>query len=268
MGLADAGSALQRAGAPSRFIDAAAFLALATALAEVRTVADLLFVTRHRLQAILPHGAFALVAAPAGSCDGAVRAVFGCSVPEDYLAALREQDGWRRSPAALSWLANDEPGFFQLEDHGHGADAEWLERFSRSGLRNMMACGVRHILPGQTISFNFFRLPGPPHLHQRQALKLALPHFHYAVLRILPEISQQGTGLAPLPGGGGAAGTLTPREREVLEWVRRGKTNAEIAAIRGVAYKTVKNQVQAILVKLRVNNRAQAVASAIERGLI
>lgn len=268
MGLADAGSALRRAGASSRCIEPAAFLALATALAEVRTVADLLFVTRHRLQAILPHGAFALVAAPAGSCDAAVRAVFGSNVPEDYLAALREEDGWRRSPAVRSWLAHDEPGFFQLSEQDHDADAEWLERFSRSGLRNTMSFGVRHILPGQTVSFNFFRLPGPPHLHQRQALQLALPHFHYAVLRILPGISHQGAGLAPLPCGGGAAATLTPREREVLQWVRRGKTNAEIAAIRGVAYKTVKNQVQAILVKLRVNNRAQAVASAIERGLI
>ena len=62
--------------------------------------------------------------------------------------------------------------------------------------------------------------------------------------------------------------SLAPREREVLEWVRQGKTNAKVASILGISYKTVKNQMQSILVKLRVNNRAQAVATAIERGLL
>ncbi len=259
--LADARSELHLAAAP-RHIDAPAFLRLAAALDQVRTVSDLLYVSRHQLQDVLPHGAFVLVSAPAGTSGSQACAVFGSNVPDDYLESLRRSDGWCRSPAARSWLASDEPEFFELIGQRRGVDADWLERFSRSGLRNMMTCGVRHSNPARTISFNFFRLPDRPQARHRQALKLAIPHLHHAVLRIHPA-----DGAVPLPSGGASA-TLTPREREVLDWVRRGKTNAEIAVILGVAYKTVKNQVQSILVKLRVNNRAQAVASAIERGLI
>lgn len=61
---------------------------------------------------------------------------------------------------------------------------------------------------------------------------------------------------------------LSGREREVLHWMREGKTNPEIALILGLSFKTVKNQVQSILVKLRVSNRAQAVARAIAAGLL
>lgn len=262
--LADARSELQFAGLPPRHIDAPAFVRLAAALAQVRTVPDLLFVTRHQLQDILPHGAFVLVAGPVGTSGGQPCAVFGSNVPDDYLETLRCGDSWFRSPAVQGWLASDEAGFFQLSGHRRSVDPEWLERFGRSGLRNVMACGVRDANRAQAICFNFFRLPGPPQVSHRHALKLAIPHLHHAVLRI----PHAGGATAQPHAGAAASAVLSPREREVLEWVRRGKTNAEIASILGVAYKTVKNQVQSILVKLRVNNRAQAVASAIERGLI
>lgn len=262
--LADARSELHLTGALPRSVDALAFLKLAAALDQVRTVSDLLFVSRHQLQEVLPHGAFVLVSAPVSTADGQTCAVFGSNVPDDYLDTLRRGDAWRRSPAARSWLASDEPGFFEPLGECRGVDAEWLERFSRSGLRNVMTCGVRQADPARTISFNFFRLPHRPQASHRQALKLAIPHLHHAVLRI----PSADSAAPPPPGAKGAGAALTPRECEVLHWVRQGKTNAEIAAILGVAYKTVKNQVQSILVKLRVNNRAQAVASAIQRGLI
>ncbi|WP_432719537.1 helix-turn-helix transcriptional regulator [Jeongeupia wiesaeckerbachi] len=54
--------------------------------------------------------------------------------------------------------------------------------------------------------------------------------------------------------------TLTPREREILGFIRLGKTNSEISYILGVADSTVKNHVQRILIKLQVSNRTQAIA--------
>ena len=55
---------------------------------------------------------------------------------------------------------------------------------------------------------------------------------------------------------------LTSREVEVLEWVKKGKTNPEIARILGVTFPTVKNHIQKIMIKLRINNRAEAVGRA------
>jgi DNA-binding NarL/FixJ family response regulator len=60
---------------------------------------------------------------------------------------------------------------------------------------------------------------------------------------------------------------LTEREREVLELVARGTSNAGIAAALTLSQKTVRNHVSNIFTKLRVADRAQAIIRAREAGL-
>lgn len=61
---------------------------------------------------------------------------------------------------------------------------------------------------------------------------------------------------------------ITPREREIIILVARGNANKEIAATLGISEDTVKQHVSRILVKLKVNDRAQATAEAIRRGIV
>ncbi len=61
---------------------------------------------------------------------------------------------------------------------------------------------------------------------------------------------------------------LSQREAEVLRLVAEGKTNKEIAATLFITVNTVKVHLSRILEKLRVRNRQQAVALAMEKGIV
>jgi DNA-binding NarL/FixJ family response regulator len=79
--------------------------------------------------------------------------------------------------------------------------------------------------------------------------------------RVLQWFSTGGrAGVAPFP-------ELTEREREVLDLVARGLTNAAIASRLVVSDKTVRNHVSNVFTKLHVGDRAAAVARARDAGL-
>jgi DNA-binding NarL/FixJ family response regulator len=64
-----------------------------------------------------------------------------------------------------------------------------------------------------------------------------------------------------------ALGQLTEREREVLELVAKGQSNAEIATELYVSHATVKTHVSRLLMKLDARDRAQLVMIAYETGV-
>ncbi len=74
--------------------------------------------------------------------------------------------------------------------------------------------------------------------------------------------------LAPPGGSDGFSTRLSPRERECLLWVARGKTSWEISGILHISEVTVNNMIASARRKLGVASRSQAVARAIALGLI
>lgn len=76
-----------------------------------------------------------------------------------------------------------------------------------------------------------------------------------------PEVSRRLTALRLGP-------VITPREREILSFIAVGRANKEIAVTLEISEDTVKRHVSHILQKLEVNDRAQATAVALRRGII
>jgi DNA-binding NarL/FixJ family response regulator len=61
---------------------------------------------------------------------------------------------------------------------------------------------------------------------------------------------------------------LTPRELQVLNELAKGLANKQIADVLNITENTTKWFLKSILAKLRVADRTQAVAVAVQRGII
>lgn len=212
------------------------------------------------IQPIFPHGAFICGVGrinPIGAVP--IKVFTSKNFPSAYFQALTNSDGYLTSPVINKWLAH---GGVQLFDIEGGVDAsvdtQWYVRFKASGLQNIAAHGAYDVSRQHATYFSFHQVPRPLGDEQRRVLEILVPHMHAALLRILYKmeaVERRGE-------------ALTAREKEVLTWVSKGKTSSEIAVILGISSNTVKNQIQSILCKLRVNTRAQAVAKAITKGLV
>jgi DNA-binding NarL/FixJ family response regulator len=89
--------------------------------------------------------------------------------------------------------------------------------------------------------------------------------------RLLRRLANEGEAQRGAYGSRGEAGEtepLTPRESEVLELMKLGRTNREIAADLVISLGTAKNHVEHIMAKLGVSDRTQAVVKALELGIL
>ena len=82
--------------------------------------------------------------------------------------------------------------------------------------------------------------------------------------RVIEAFGRRAATAAPPP----AYDELTAREREVLTFLARGRSNAEIAEELIVGEATVKTHVARVLMKLGLRDRVQAVVFAYEHGIV
>jgi transcriptional regulator EpsA len=219
---------------------------------------------REALSRYLPHGAFIC-------CLGKVEADGKRATPIESLAHEFPlefvhgdlcQPGNFRANIMRYWLGSGEPILANSEDVARIInDPDGLTNFHAGGLCNIAAHGMHDFTRVYVSHFSFHKIP--EHLEERHAriLEILVPPMHAAMIRVA---HQQAAGEPLIPPENPR---LTQRELEILGWISSGKTNEDISIILGTRFKTVKNQVQSILVKLRVNNRAQAVAKAAKLGL-
>ncbi len=97
------------------------------------------------------------------------------------------------------------------------------------------------------------------------AMEILLPYLDIALRRVEPLSHPTSKGSFLADSREGEVCRLSGREDEIMDWVKIGKTNDEIASILAISSFTVKNHMQHIFRKLDVSNRLQAVCK-IERS--
>jgi LuxR family transcriptional regulator, quorum-sensing system regulator CviR len=141
----------------------------------------------------------------------------------------------------------------------HDPPKEFLFRAASFGLRKGYTHGLRNIkgdkgslmsISGETIEIN---------VRTETILSIVMPHVHQALLRLDRQHRL---------GEKASVQRITTREREILDWIKWGKNTWDISTLLGISERTVKFHVRSILRKLDALSRAQAVAVAIQAGII
>jgi DNA-binding CsgD family transcriptional regulator len=93
----------------------------------------------------------------------------------------------------------------------------------------------------------------------RTLLNLLLPHIRQARRHAEQASAARTNGCFQLAGEyRHRLAALTPREREVAQWIAQGKTNTEMGLILGASPRTIEKHVHRVLEKLLVENRTAA----------
>jgi transcriptional regulator EpsA len=230
---------------------------------------------QNHLHVLLPH-----VLAVCGSWQRQRRelvyeAFNSVALPAPTLAALTGTAPPMMGQAARAWVGRQGRPLGMATQGGDSADlAELRQELATAGLGHFVLHGIsRPQRPSELESLFLLAGPDPrcpPELMTR--FELLLPHLHTTYLRMqdternmatptrAPHTTSSAEPIAP--------SQITEREKEILRWVRDGKSNQQIGEVLGISALTVKNHVQKILRKLGAANRAQAVAIAMSARLL
>jgi DNA-binding CsgD family transcriptional regulator len=136
------------------------------------------------------------------------------------------------------------------------------EYYRQIRIQHAMAVPI-HVRGNELVSFVFNRSGRDFSDRDRACLEVIRPHLGH-LFRLGRELRDARAAWGAPPAGGPAEATslLTSREREVLNWLRGGKTDRDIGAILGISPRTVHKHLQRIYEKLGVETRTAAVARA------
>jgi transcriptional regulator EpsA len=180
-------------------------------------------------------------------------------VEPTHFSELFRQDVFLVPHLIKSWEENhNQVVNCEAGNGGQFAGSALARELTRLGASNIVAHGT-HDANGQLTSFFTFACrPGSIGPRQAYYVELLVPFLHSAWVRTQVNWQAKSAGARPA-----VTGFLTPREREILEWIYRGKSNIEVGMILKISPLTAKNHVQKILRKLGVLNRTQAVGKAL-----
>ena len=229
---------------------------------DIKTPKQFITWTATALQSIFPHGAMVAALVRVDRAGACVHKLLSRNFPAEVLELAVSPTGDVRCSAFSRWIRDNKPQLLDAQQAAGGCRSDLIRAIQQSDLENIAAHGLRDFNGSMVSYFSFSRIPEPLGADHAQLLQMIVPHMHLAFVRSVAKARRFTTPMRA------ASALISIREKEVLEWLRFGKTNGEIAQILGVSHHTVKNTVSTILAKLGVSNRTRAVAKAGQAGLV
>lgn len=230
---------------------------LVASASSVRTVEDFKKWARRHLRAALPHEAGLFGLGHLHAAGVGIDYVILVDCPSEYVDAIRNRAGAIDTPLVRRWLAEREPQMFDADNPWPEAPREWLDNFRRFGWRNAIGHAQQDDTRCVGSYHNLYNVSGAPNASHAQILREVVPLLHELLYRVIDNLVTTDRVV-------GGSSALTDREREVIRWLRLGKTNAQIANLMQISETTVKHHLTTIFEKFDVSNRAQLVRLLVE----
>jgi DNA-binding CsgD family transcriptional regulator len=180
------------------------------------------------------------------------------SFPEEWLSEFVSRDYMRESVIVRNNFLNYRPQYWAESLMKFNENKEVVCLREDFDMRNGYSHGSTPLLEERYGSM--FCFSGPSIEYDRRSekiLELIVPHFHLALAGIFRKRPAGKENIC-----------LSVREKEVLNWMKQGKSSWDMSVILGISKSTVNFHVYNIIQKLGATNRTQAVAVATRLGLI
>jgi LuxR family transcriptional regulator, quorum-sensing system regulator CviR len=212
-----------------------------------------------RLQGLIPYE-FALCALSGISCrSNEPYRMINVSYPSSWLEVYISEQFDKIDPVVAEHRLHFSLQYWPDSYRKHPEAKQFVTSASDYGLKTGYSYGLKTPGSDNATLFCFGGRSMERQIRTSDILWHIVPHLHEALVRsVTPQAIRSRL----------SDSILSLREKEVLNWVKVGKTTWEISMILTISERTVKFHIQNILQKVDATNRAQAVAICMEKGVI
>ncbi|MGD9212841.1 MAG: autoinducer binding domain-containing protein [Desulfobacteraceae bacterium] len=190
--------------------------------------------------------------------------VVNVSYPKEWINIYKEKSFHKVDPVAKMHLRLFKGQIWsQTYRQETRKNHEFIRLSNEFGLRDGVSHGIKEAISPHGSIFSFAGIKRDEMQRALLILDLIIPHMHIALKNYYREKNKQ-----RLIEEKSLNTQLSNREKEVLNWLKIGKTNWEISMIMNISERTAKFHVDNIKQKLNSSTRGYAVAKAIQLELI
>lgn len=184
------------------------------------------------------------------------------SFPDEWLSEYTANNYFHQDVLTVETFRTCTPKHWTYEAPGAAelVPKEIISLNMDTGAREAYSHGSFPAAPGQNGSMFCFAGPTMNNdMRTAAILEAVVPHLHLVFNNLFSKAQSR---------SGSRSVALSSREKEVLNWLKQGKSSWDISVILNISERTVNYHIYNIMEKLGAINRPQAVSIALHLGLI